>query len=88
MALVRGVFWLCLVAMLVPYSRIDLPNATFAVDRAALSDRLARLPQFCADNPVICRKAGALAGVIAEEGVTFATILAGRIKAEAADARL
>jgi len=82
MVLLRGVFWLSLVAMLVPYSKIDLANATFSIDQAALSTRLARLPQFCNDNPAICEKAHTLAGVIGDESLAFAKIVVDRLKAE------
>jgi hypothetical protein len=80
MVLLRGVFWLGLVAAVVPYSKIDLPGATFAVDRAALAQRLASAPHFCRDNALICQKALALAGVIGAQSLTAVQLAEARLK--------
>lgn len=79
MFLLRSVFWLSLVACLVPYSSIDLPNATFSVDHAALVQRLAALPRYCRDREAVCKKAEALGALIANESLVFAETAAARL---------
>jgi hypothetical protein len=80
MVLLRGVFWLALVAAVVPYSTVDLSKATFAIDEPALMARVARLPQFCRDNRAICEKAGALAALASKEGLALAQTIVARLK--------
>ena len=84
MVLLRGVFWLSLVAALVPYSKIDRTNATFAIDEAALMKGLAELPHFCRDHGAICEKAEGLATIAAGESLTLAQLAAARLKTNAA----
>jgi hypothetical protein len=57
MFLLRGVFWLALVAYLVPYKTIDLPNARFVIDQKALMSRVAALPHYCEHNARACTAA-------------------------------
>lgn len=82
MVLLRGVFWLSLVAFVAPYSKIDLPNATFSIDHAALMKRVAALPHYCKDNAAVCEKAQALAIVIGNESLTLVQTIAARLHAQ------
>lgn len=57
MFLLRSVFWLGVVAFVVPYSAIDMANATFTIDSASLLKQVDQLPHYCQGNRKACVKA-------------------------------
>ena len=85
MIVLRGLFWLALVAYLVPYKTFDLPKGRFVIDEKALMASLRDLPHYCAHNARACRAADALVQTIAVESRAAAQAFPGVVKAHKLD---
>jgi hypothetical protein len=64
MFLLRGLFWLGLIAYLAPYKMIDGAHASFIVDEKALAERFAALPHYCDHHHRVCGAAQDLAAAL------------------------
>jgi hypothetical protein len=64
MFLLRGLFWLGLIAYLAPYRTIDVAHASFVIDEKALAERLAALPHYCDHHARVCSTARDLADAL------------------------
>ena len=77
MFLLRGLFWLGLVAYLAPYKMIDSSHANILIDEQAIGAGLAALPRYCEDHHRVCAAALDLGHALCAQGeATIATAFA------------